>query len=188
MPARGPRSVLCVVVVTICACGTGEGCTPPATSPAKWAMSMSSSAPTLSAIARMRGKVEGARVGAAAADDELGLLALGGRFELVVVDDFGVAAHAVGGDAIELAGEVELVAVGEVAAVGEVEAEDGVAGLQDRHVGGGVGLRAGVGLHVGVLGAEDLPGAIAGEVLDHIGDIRSRRSSVCRGSPPRICW
>ena len=39
MPARGPRSVLCVVVVTICACGTGEGCAPPATSPAKCAMS-----------------------------------------------------------------------------------------------------------------------------------------------------
>jgi hypothetical protein len=39
IPERGPRSVLCVVVVTICACGTGEGCTPPATSPAKCAMS-----------------------------------------------------------------------------------------------------------------------------------------------------
>ncbi len=25
MPARGPRSVLCVVLVTTCACGTGEG-------------------------------------------------------------------------------------------------------------------------------------------------------------------
>ena len=30
-PARGPRRVLCVVVVVICAWGTGEGCTPPAT-------------------------------------------------------------------------------------------------------------------------------------------------------------
>ena len=38
-PARGPRSVLCVVVVVMCACGTGEGCTPPATRPAMWAMS-----------------------------------------------------------------------------------------------------------------------------------------------------
>jgi hypothetical protein len=39
IPERGPRSVLCVVVVTICACGTGEGCAPPATSPAKCAIS-----------------------------------------------------------------------------------------------------------------------------------------------------
>ena len=35
----GPRSVLCVVVVTTWACGNGEGCAPPATSPAKCAMS-----------------------------------------------------------------------------------------------------------------------------------------------------
>ena len=60
-----------------------------------------------------------------------------------------------------------------MAAHGQVEAEDGVAGLEDGHVGGGVGLRAGVGLHVGVLGREDLFGAIAGEVLDHIGILAS---------------
>ena len=51
-PPRGPRKVLCVVVVTTCACGNGEGCAPPATSPAKWAMSTISNAPTLSAISR----------------------------------------------------------------------------------------------------------------------------------------
>jgi hypothetical protein len=39
MPPRGPRSDLCVVVVVTWACGTGEGCTPPATRPAMWAMS-----------------------------------------------------------------------------------------------------------------------------------------------------
>ncbi len=44
-------------------------------------------------------------------------------------------------------------------------------GWMQRHVGGGVGLRAGVRLHVGVLGAEDLFGAVAGEVLDDIGEL-----------------
>ena len=39
MPPRGPPRVLCVVEVTTCACGTGEGCSPAATRPAKWAMS-----------------------------------------------------------------------------------------------------------------------------------------------------
>jgi hypothetical protein len=92
-------------------------------------------------------------------------------FELVVVDGLGVAADLVADDAVELAGEVELVAVGEVAAVGEVEAEDGVARGQQRHVGGGVGLRAGVRLHVGVLGAEELLGAVAGQVLDDVGEL-----------------
>ena len=81
----------------------------------------------------------------------------------------GVAADLVEGGAIELAAEAEPVAVGEMAAVGEIEAEDGVAGLQDRGVGRGVGLRAGVGLHVDVLAAEDLLGAIAGQVLDDVG-------------------
>ena len=78
-------------------------------------------------------------------------------------------ADLVEGGAVELAAEAEPVAVGEVAAVGEVEAEDGVAGLQDRGIGRGVGLRAGVRLHVDVLAAEDLLGAVAGEVLDDVG-------------------
>jgi hypothetical protein len=67
----------------------------------------------------------------------------------------------------------EFVAVSEVAAHSEVEAEDGVAGIEDSHVGGGVGLGAGVRLHVGVLGAEDLFGAITGEVLDHVSVLAS---------------
>ena len=54
MPPRGPRSVLCVVEVTTWACGSGLGYSPAATSPATWAMSTQNSAPTLSAIWRMR--------------------------------------------------------------------------------------------------------------------------------------
>ena len=41
------------------------------------------------------GKVEEARVGATAADDDFGLLADGDLFEEVVVDGFGVFSHAV---------------------------------------------------------------------------------------------
>ena len=63
---------------------------------------------------------------------------------------------------VELAAEAELVPVGEVAAVRQVEAHDGVAGLDDRRVGRGVSLRAGVRLHVGVLAAKDFTDAIAG--------------------------
>ncbi len=100
----------------------------------------------------------------------------------------GVFADGVGGDLVELAGEVELVAVGEVASVGETEAEDGVAGLQHGHVGGGVGLRAGVRLHVGVLGSEELFGAVAGEVFDDVGVFAAAIVAACRDSPRRICW
>ncbi len=115
------------------------------------------------------GEIPQPRIGAAAADDGLGLFALGDGFELVVVDEFGVAAHLVERGPVKLAAEAELVTVGEVAAVGQVEAEDGVAGLQHRGIGRGIGLRTGVRLHVGVLGAEELFGAIAGQVLDHVG-------------------
>ena len=101
----------------------------------------------------------------------LGFFAEGDGFELVVVDGFGVAADLVADDAVELAGEVEFVAVGEVSAMGEVEAEDAVAGLEKGHVSGGVGLGAGVGLDVDVLGAEELFGAVAGEVFDNVGEL-----------------
>ena len=36
---QGPRIVLWVVKLTKSACGTGLGCAPPATNPAKWAIS-----------------------------------------------------------------------------------------------------------------------------------------------------
>ena len=43
-------------------------------------------------------------------------------------------------------------------------------GLQHGHVDGDVGGRAGVGLHVGVFGAEELLGAVDGQLLDFVGD------------------
>ena len=115
------------------------------------------------------GEVKEARIGAAPADDDFWFFPDCCLFQEVVVDGLGIFFDPVRDDAIELAGEIEFVAVGEVPAHGQVESEDGVSGIEDGHVGGGVGLRAGMGLHVGVLGAEDLFGAIAGEVLDHVG-------------------
>jgi hypothetical protein len=56
--------------------------------------------------------------------------------------------------------------VGEVAAVGQAHAQHGVAGIQQRQKDGAVGLGAGVRLHVGVVGAEQLLGAVNGQLLD----------------------
>src|SRR6266550_6650909 len=75
-------------------------------------------------------EVEQAWIGAATTDDDLGLLALRGDFELVVVNGFGIFANLVANDAVEFAGEVELVAVGEMAAVGQGEAENAVSGIE----------------------------------------------------------
>mmetsp|Transcript_23502 Transcript_23502/g.65093 ORF Transcript_23502/g.65093 Transcript_23502/m.65093 type:complete len:242 (-) Transcript_23502:1727-2452(-) len=52
MPERGPRSDLCVVVVTMSQNSKGEGCCPVATSPEMCAMSAMSNAPISSAISR----------------------------------------------------------------------------------------------------------------------------------------
>ena len=105
----------------------------------------------------MRAKSIDARVGAGADHDHLRLVLVREALELVVVDPLVVFADAVRDDVVELAGEVQRMAVREVAAVREVHAEDGVAGLEQREVDGHVRLRAGVRLHVGVLGAEQLP-------------------------------
>ena len=61
--------------------------------------------------------------------------------------------------------------VRQVAAVRQVEAENRVARLQHRRIGRGVGLRAGVRLHIGVLGAKDLLGPVARQVLHHVGEL-----------------
>ena len=99
----------------------------------------------------------------------LGFSCVGDLFHLVVIDGLGVAAHVIEGGAVELAAEAEAMAVREVAAVREIEAENGVAGREHRRVGRGVGLRAGVRLHVDVLAAEELAGAVAGQVLHDVG-------------------
>jgi len=117
------------------------------------------------------GEVEDARIGRASTYDDLGLDLNRLGLECVVVDGLGVLADLVPGDLVELAREVELVAMRQVPAMRKVEPEERVSGLQQRHVSSGIRLRAGVWLHIGVLGAKDLLGAVAGEVLHHVRDL-----------------
>ncbi|MNF91970.1 hypothetical protein D3C84_745950 [compost metagenome] len=56
--------------------------------------------------------------------------------------------------------------MGQVTAVGQAHAEDGVAGLQQGQVHGAVGRGTGVRLDVGVIGAEQLLGALDGQRLN----------------------
>src|SRR3989442_770014 len=147
MPPRGPRSVLCVVVVTICAYPTGVGCSPAATKPAKCAMSTRSRSPTR--------EVEDARVRGRAGDDELRTILLRETLELVVVEHLVVLADSVRSEVVELAGEIHRRSVRQVTALVESEAEHRVAGLKDRRVGGHVRLCARMRLHVRVRRADD---------------------------------
>ncbi len=85
---------------------------------------------------------------------------------LIEIEAVGIAGDTVGDEVIEHAGDVQLHAVREMTAVGEVETEDGVTGLDRGKIDSEIGLTAGVRLHVDVLGAEKLLGAVAGEVFD----------------------
>ena len=83
-------------------------------------------------------EVELAGIGGPAGDDQLGPVLGGELGDLVHVHEAVLAAHVVGDDVVEAARDVLGHPVGQVAAVGEVEAEDRVARLEQREVGGRV--------------------------------------------------
>jgi hypothetical protein len=167
-PPRGPRSVLCVVVVTKSACGTGVGMHAGRDQTGDMrdvGKEVRADAPGDLTHAR---EVDHAGVRARPDGDHLRLLARGDGGEFVVVEQAVVLAHAILRKTVELAGKIRRIAVGEVAAVAEVHAQDLVAGLQHRGVDREIGLGAGVRLHIGVIGAEELLRALDREVLDFV--------------------
>jgi hypothetical protein len=114
------------------------------------------------------GEIELARVGGPAGDDELRAVFQCQRFNLCHVDPEVGFPHVVRDHVVQLAREVDLHAVGEVAAVGQAQSHDGVARVQQGEHGGGVGLGAGVRLHVGEFGAEQGLDAVNGQLLNDV--------------------
>ena len=112
-------------------------------------------------------EVQNLRVGAEAGDDHLRLVLNGQAFNFVVVDQAGIGDAVLHG-VVHLAGEADAGAVGQVAAMGQAHAQYGVTGFQQGQVHGAVGLRTGVRLDVGVVGAEQLLGAVDGQLLDDV--------------------
>ncbi len=95
-------------------------------------------------------------IGACSADNQFGTFAAANFFHLLVVDAAGFGVHSVFKGVVHEAGEVHGAAVGEVAAMAQVEADEFVAGLKAGKEHGHIGLRARVGLHVGVFSAKKL--------------------------------
>ena len=120
-------------------------------------------------------EVQLARVGGPAGDDQLGPVLQGRGAHGVHVAPERLPVHAVCGDLVQPATEVDLHAVGQVPAVRQLQAEDGVALADQRVHRRGVGLRAGVRLHVGVAGAEQRPDPVPGQVL---GDVHVLAAAV----------
>ena len=107
-------------------------------------------------------------VGGRASHDELGANLQRQRLHLVIVDIAGFLVHAVGDEVVQLAGEIDRGSVGQMPAVGQVHPQHCVAGLQQGEIRRLVGLRAGMGLDVGMLRAEQLAGPFPRDVLHHI--------------------
>ena len=111
-------------------------------------------------------KVDGARVGGRTGHDQLGADLRHLLGQRGVVNAAVLGRDAVGDEVIVFAAHVHGGAVGQMAALRQVHAHDGIAHIQQRKVDGEVGLCAGVGLDIGVLGAEQLAGTVDGDLLD----------------------
>ena len=103
--------------------------------------------------------------------DQLRLVLAGEARHLVEVEPTVVATDAVVDELVEHARGVELHAVREVAAMGKVEGQHGVARLDRGEIDRRVGLAAGVGLHVHVLGAEQALEPVAGDVFHLVDEL-----------------
>ena len=114
------------------------------------------------------GEVDDAGIGGGARDDQLRPDLKRLALECVIVDDLLVLRDAVRHEVEVLAGHVDRAAVRQMAAVREVHAHHRVAGVEHREVDSHVRLRTGVRLHVGMLRAEQLLRAIAGQVFHDV--------------------
>ena len=109
------------------------------------------------------GKVDLARDGGAAGDDQFRLVLFGQRLDLVIVQQVVLFTHAVLHRIEPFSRLVRLRAVGQVAAGGEVHAQNRIARFDQRSEHALIGLRAGVRLDVDEFAAEQLFGAINGQ-------------------------
>ncbi len=111
------------------------------------------------------GEVDGTRIGAPPRHDHLRLVLARQGGDLVHVDAVILPAHGIGHDLEPLARHVDGRPVRQVSAGGEAEPHEGIAGAHQRHERRLVGGAARVRLHVGELAAEQLLGALDGQIL-----------------------
>ena len=111
------------------------------------------------------GKIDDARIGRSARDDQPGLLRNGQFLDLVIID-VTAGIEAVLDGAEPLAGLRGLGTVSQMAAGIEGHSEDRVAWVEQRELDGTICLRARVRLHICELDAKQLLQAVNGELFD----------------------
>jgi hypothetical protein len=112
-------------------------------------------------------EVEDLRVSAETGHDHFRLVLNSQALDFVVVDQ-AIVIDAVLYRVVQLARGGNAGAVGQVTTVGQAHTEDGVASVEQGQVHRAVGLRAGVWLDVGVVGTEQLLGAVDSQLLDDV--------------------
>ena len=112
-------------------------------------------------------EIDAQRIGRRASDDQLGAMFMGQPLHRVVVDGL-VGVQAIAHHLEPLAAHVQGHAVGQVPAFGQAQAHDGVAGLQQAEEDGLVGLRARIGLHIGMGRTKQLLGTVDGQLFDDV--------------------
>ena len=107
-------------------------------------------------------------VGAGADYDQLRPVLVGQPLHFLVVDGLVLPGNTIRNNIEKPAGEVHRAAVGQMAAMREVHPEHGVPRFQYREIDRHIGLRSGMGLDIGMVGAEKLLCPLNGQVLDNV--------------------
>lgn len=101
------------------------------------------------------------------------------RFQFIIINAVRDGVNAVGDEVIVQSGEVDGASVRQVPAVGKAHAHDRVACVQERDIYGGVRLRAGVGLYIGIRGAEQSLGTLNCKVFHNVHAAAASVVPVC---------
>ena len=119
-------------------------------------------------------------IGGAAGDDQLRPGFFGLALNSIHVEQVVAFTHAVGDDVEPLAGHVDRRTMRQVPARIEIETHERVARLQQRQEHRLVHLRAGIRLHVGEIDAEQLLGALDGELFGDIDELAAAIIALAR--------
>ena len=110
-------------------------------------------------------EINGSGVGAGACHDHLGLDLHSLFHQLIIINTARFRVYAISHKMIQRARHIDRRTVGEMSALRQIHAHDRVAWLKQRKVNGQIGLRTGVRLYVGMLGAEQFTRSLPGDVL-----------------------
>ncbi len=114
------------------------------------------------------GKIDHARVGRAATDDNLRLMGDRQLFHFIVIDQLVLLTHLIANRLEPFTRLIGGRAVGEMATASEIHTQERIARLHQREEYRLIGLGARMGLHVGISRAEQLAGAFNGDLLSNI--------------------